>query len=291
MFEIKKQMFEIAHKMSHTMHYTTMTDTLNRTVNHRRRNQDKMRTRTNARALFSTLVVVVALGAACSKKSAPEAPPPPPPIAAAPPARPTVTLQANPTFITRGDSSTLTWSSTNATSLSISPGIGNVSAQGTQTVTPRDAITYTITATGPGGTADSSAHVSVGAAAPPAPVAHEQSIQELFEKEVKDAYFDYDAADIRADARDALSQTAQFLRSYPQLKIVVEGHCDERGSTEYNLALGDRRAAAAKQFLVSLGISADRMESVSYGKEKPFCTASNEDCWRQNRRAHFVMGK
>jgi len=116
-------------------------------------------------------------------------------------------------------------------------------------------------------------------------------MQQLFEREVKDAYFDYDKADIRADARDNLSQTAQFLRSYPQVKIVIEGHCDERGSTEYNLALGDRRAAAAKQFLASLGISADRMETVSYGKERPFCTASDEACYTQNRRAHIVMGK
>ena len=249
-----------------------------------------MRTRTYARALFSTLLVVVALGAAC-KKPAPQAPPPPPPPAVAPPARPTVNLQASPTFIQRGESTTLTWSSTNATSLTLSPGIGNVSAEGTQRVTPQDAITYTITATGPGGTADASVHVSVSAPPPPAPVAHEPSLQELFDKEVKDAYYDYDKADIRADARDALSQTAQFLRSYPQLKVVIEGHCDERGSTEYNLALGDRRAAAAKQFLVSLGIPADRMETVSYGKERPFCSASTEACWQQNRRAHFVMGK
>jgi peptidoglycan-associated lipoprotein len=113
----------------------------------------------------------------------------------------------------------------------------------------------------------------------------------LFDRNVKDAFFDYDKADVRADARDALSQTAQFLRSYPQMRIVVEGHCDERGSTEYNLALGDRRAASAKQFLVSLGIQAERMQVVSYGKERPFCSASNEACWQQNRRAHFVMAK
>jgi len=116
-------------------------------------------------------------------------------------------------------------------------------------------------------------------------------MEELFERDVKDAYFDYDKADIRSDARDALSQTAQFLRSYPQLKVAIEGHCDERGSTEYNLALGDRRAASAKQFLVSLGIPADRMQTVSYGKERPFCTASDEACYKQNRRAHFVMAK
>ena len=127
---------------------------------------------------------------------------------------------------------------------------------------------------------------------PPPPVkAAEPTLQELFDKSVKDAFFDYDKADIRSDARDALTATAQFLRSYPQLKVVIEGHCDERGSTEYNLALGDRRAAAAKQFLTSLGISADRMENVSYGKERPFCTASTEECYQQNRRAHIAMGK
>lgn len=249
-----------------------------------------MRTRTYARALFGILIAIVAMGAAC-KKPAPQAPPPPPPPAAAPPARPTVNLQASPTFIQQGQSTTLTWSSTNATSLTLSPGIGAVSAEGTQTVSPQDTTTYTITATGPGGSADASVRVTVSVPPPPAPTAHEPTLQELFDKEVKDAFFDFDKADIRADARDALSQTAQFLRSYPQVKVVIEGHCDERGSTEYNLALGDRRAASAKQFLVSLGIPADRMETVSYGKERPFCTASTEECWQQNRRAHIIMAK
>jgi len=249
-----------------------------------------MRTRTNARALFSTLLLLVALGAAC-KKPAPQAPAPTLPPPAEPPARPMVNLQASPTSIQRGQSTKLTWSSTNATSLTLSPEIGAVTAEGTQTLSPQDTVTYTITATGPGGTADASVRVSVTVPPPPAPAVHEPTLQELFDKDVKDAYFDYDKADIRADARDALTQTAQFLRSYPQMKVVVEGHCDERGSTEYNLALGDRRAAAAKQFLVSLGIPADRLETVSYGKERPFCSASTEECYMQNRRAHFVMGK
>jgi peptidoglycan-associated lipoprotein len=139
--------------------------------------------------------------------------------------------------------------------------------------------------------ADSSVRISVTPPPPPAPAAHVDTIDELFAKNVKDAFFDYDAADIRADARDALSQTAQFLRTQPDIKVVIEGHCDERGSTEYNLALGDRRAAAAKQFLVSLGLSADRMQTVSYGKERPFCSASTEECWQQNRRAHIVLAK
>jgi peptidoglycan-associated lipoprotein len=248
-----------------------------------------MRTRQHARILFTALLAILALSAAC-KKPAPQAPPPPPPPPAAPPASPTVNLQASPTTIQRGESVTLTWSSTNATTVSLSPGIGNVSAEGTQRVTPQDSITYTITATGPGGSADANARITVSVPPPPQKAA-EPSMQELFDRSVKDAYFDYDKADIRPDARDALTQTAQFLRSYPQLKVVIEGHCDERGSTEYNLALGDRRAAAAKQFLTSLGISGDRLETVSYGKERPFCTASTEECYMQNRRAHIVMGK
>jgi peptidoglycan-associated lipoprotein len=255
-----------------------------------------MRTRTHTKALFSTLILVVALVAAC-KKPAPQAPTPPPPTqrpsAAAPSARPTVTLQSSSTFIQRGESVTLTWSSTNATTLNLSPGMGNVAPQGSTRVTPADSTTYTITATGPGGSADATVHISVTTPAPATPTgkAAPSSIQDLFNREVKDAFFDYDKADIRADARDALSQTAQFLRSYPQVKVGIEGHCDERGSTEYNLALGDRRAASAKQFLVSLGIAANRMETVSYGKERPFCSDHTEDCWKQNRRAHFIMAK
>jgi peptidoglycan-associated lipoprotein len=202
-----------------------------------------------------------------------------------------VTLQVSPTIIQRGDSATLSWSSTNATSLSLSPGVGAVTAEGSTKVTPSDSTSYTITATGPGGSADATARVSVTAPPPPPPMVHTPSLQEMFDAAVKDAYFDYDKADIRADAKDALAQTAQFLRSNADVKVVIEGHADERGSTEYNLALGDRRAAAAKQFLVSLGLTADRMETVSYGKERPFCSASNDECWQQNRRAHFVLAK
>ena len=250
-----------------------------------------MRTRTHARALFGMLLAVVLLGAAC-KKPVVQAPPPPPPPPVAPPARPTVTLQASPTLVQKGESATLTWSSTNATSLNLSPGVGNVTPEGNTRVTLSDSTTYTITATGPGGTADATARVSVAPPPPPPPpVVHEPSIQELFDRDVKDAFFDYDKADIRPDGRDALSATAKFLSAHPQVKVVLEGHCDERGSTEYNLALGDRRAAAAKQFVVSLGISADRVETVSYGKEKPFCSASTEECWQQNRRGHFVLAK
>src|SRR2546425_1132335 len=128
-------------------------------------------------------------------------------------------------------------------------------------------------------------------AAPPPPPPPAESIEDLFRKNVQDAFFDFDKSDVRSDAREALTKTGQFLRSYSQVRVTIEGHCDERGSTEYNLALGDKRAQAAKQFLISLGVPAERMDTVSYGKERPFCTTHDEDCWQQNRRAHFVMAK
>jgi peptidoglycan-associated lipoprotein len=224
----------------------------------------------------------------CAKK--PVAPPPPPPAPAPAPARPTVTLQASPTSINKGDSTTLSWSSTNATQLSIAPDVGAVSPEGSTKVAPSNSATYTITATGPGGSADASVRVTV-AAPPPAPPPAGPSIEELFAREVQDSYFDYNKADIRPDAREALGKTANFLRDHPQVKVTIEGHCDERGSTEYNLSLGDRRASATKQYLVSLGISGDRMNTVSYGKEKPFCMDHNETCWQQNRRGHFIMAR
>jgi peptidoglycan-associated lipoprotein len=240
------------------------------------------------RACLLTAFAAAALTVGCSKKPVvtKTEPQPPPPAA-----RPTVTLQANPTSINKGDSSTLSWSSTNATQLTIAPEVGAVAPEGSTKVTPSDSTTYTITASGPGGTADSTVRVTVGAPPPPPAPAQNATLEEMFLKEVQDAYFDLDKADIRTDARAALAKTADFLRNYPQVKVVVEGHCDERGSTEYNLALGDRRAAAVKQYLVSLGIGADRMSTVSYGKEKPFCMESNEGCWQRNRRGHFVMAK
>jgi len=229
----------------------------------------------------------IAFAAGCTKKpaAAPAPPPPPPP----PATRPSVSLQANPTSINKGDSTTLSWTSTDATQLTISPDVGAVTAQGSTKVTPSDSTTYTITASGPGGSADSSARVTVSAPPPPPPPQQESNdYDKLFLQEVKDAYFDFNKADIRGDAREALAKTADFLRKYPQIKTTIEGHCDERGSTEYNLVLGDRRAAAVKNYLVQLGISTDRLTTTSLGKERPFCTESNEECWQRNRVGHFV---
>lgn len=106
---------------------------------------------------------------------------------------------------------------------------------------------------------------------------------------LQDAYFDYDAADLRDDARSALSANAEWLKRYPSIQVLISGHCDERGTSAYNLALGDSRANAARAYLESLGVSGGRLRTVSYGKERPFCGESSEDCWQQNRRAHFVI--
>lgn len=212
-----------------------------------------------------------------------------PAAAPAPPQQPTVTLNASPTSVNAGETVTLSWSSTNATDLDIEPGIGKVAPQGSTPANPTTSTTYTITATGPGGSATATAHVDVNAPAAAPAAAAPPNLSELFEQNVKDVFFDLDKAELRGDARDALTKDAEFLRSYPDVHISIEGHCDERGSTEYNLALGQSRAQAAKNYLISLGISADRMETVSWGKERPFCTEHNEDCWQQNRRDHFVL--
>ncbi len=102
-------------------------------------------------------------------------------------------------------------------------------------------------------------------------------------------YFDFDRAELRTDARDRLTANARFLQERPELVVAIEGHADERGTSEYNLALGDRRAATTRSYLASLGVTPDRARTVSYGEERPECTDSREACWWKNRRAQFVI--
>jgi peptidoglycan-associated lipoprotein len=243
----------------------------------------------SSRKLILTLsfAALAVFAGGCKKKvaTAPPAQTPTPP-----PAQPTVTLNASPTSINSGQTVTLSWSSTNATDLDIQPSVGKVSPEGSTPVTPTESTSYTITATGPGGSATATAQVTVTAPTPAA-TAPSPGIEELWSQNITDAFFDLDKSDLRPDARDALTKDAEFLRSYPDVRISIEGHCDERGSTEYNLGLGERRADAAKNYLVSLGIAANRIDTVSWGKERPFCTEHNETCWQQNRRAHLVMAK
>lgn len=104
-----------------------------------------------------------------------------------------------------------------------------------------------------------------------------------------DVYFEFDKFDLKPEARDRLAKNAQFLKDNGQFTISIEGHCDERGTNEYNLALGEKRSAAAREYLVSLGIDSSRIRTISYGEERPMCTEGREDCWWQNRRAHFLL--
>ncbi len=218
--------------------------------------------------------------AGCAKKQPVASAPPPPP----PPA-PTASLSANPDSITAGQSTQLTWRTENASDVSLE-GIGSVDANGSQTVSPSSSTTYRLTAKGPGGTQQATARVTVSA--PQAAAATESEIDQ-FNRIVKDVYFDYDMYSIRDDASRQLATNAAFLAEHPNLRFTVEGHCDERGSTEYNLALGDNRATAVRDALSKAGVRPDRIKTISYGKEKPFCTQSSEDCWQQNRRGHFVL--
>jgi peptidoglycan-associated lipoprotein len=243
--------------------------------------------------LLSVVAMVVTLGA-CHKEKVTAAPPPPPPAAAAPSPEPVVSLTAEPATVEAGQSVTLSWASKDATEVSIQPGVGSVQATGSTTVTPKESTTYVATANGPGGSKTASARVTVTTpppSAPPPPMQAKVTEEEMFSAKIQDAYFDYDKSDIREDAQAALTADADILKANADILFTIEGHCDERGSEEYNLGLGDRRATAAKNFLINLGISANRIFTISYGKDRPFCTDSTEDCWQSNRRAHLVFGR
>ena len=108
-------------------------------------------------------------------------------------------------------------------------------------------------------------------------------------KDIKDIFFDFDEYIIRDDSITRLQSNASVIKSKKVKTVIIEGHCDERGTNEYNLALGERRAQSTKRYLTALGISPNNISTISYGEEKPFCSEQNEDCWQQNRRAHFVV--
>jgi peptidoglycan-associated lipoprotein len=231
------------------------------------------------------LAAVIMLGA-CHKKTAPPPPPPPPP-----PASPTAAISVSPDTVQQGQSATLTWQTSNATDVSID-GIGAVQPSGSQQVSPGDSTTYHLVAKGAGGTQEATTRLTVTQPPPPPQAAAPSPTEEdLFGRSIKDIYFDYDKSDIRGDEQSAIQIDAQFLSQHTNISFTIEGHCDDRGSTEYNLALGDQRAQSVKSALTSAGISASRIKTISYGKEKPFCLEDNEACWQQNRRGHFVYQK
>jgi peptidoglycan-associated lipoprotein len=234
------------------------------------------------------LVALVAVSGCAKKKPLPQ--PATAPTAAAPAPAPTAQITATPTLVSAGDQVQLSWRTTDATSVSID-GIGDVPTTGVKTVTPSVSTSFHLVARGEGGTAEATARVTVNA--PPAVVVptSTMSAEEEFKANVQDIFYDYDTADIRTDAQATLSRNAQYLVSHPEVKVVVGGYCDERGSNEYNIGLGQNRGDAVKNALVTAGVAANRIRVVSYGKEKPFCSESTEECWQQNRRAGFTLDR
>jgi peptidoglycan-associated lipoprotein len=243
-------------------------------------------------AVVLTLGLMVLAGG-CAKKVVPppatKAVEPVPPVPVTPPAAvPTISLSAQPSTIMKGQSTVLRWQSANATTVELDSGIGMVESSGQITLVPSGSSTYTAKATGPGGTAAASTRVTVELpVAVPAPPA--LSDQEFLQKRIQDLFFDYNKFDIRNDQLSVADANIRALQERPNLKIMIEGHCDERGSEKFNLALGDRRANAVKSYLVERGVSPDRVDTTSYGKERPFNMGHNEEAWAQNRRAHFIL--
>ena len=210
----------------------------------------------------------------------------PPPAVTAP--SPTAELRVTPATVENGQSAKLSWQTQNATAINID-GVGTVAASGSMNITPPDSTTYHLTATGNGGSTDASARITVNASTT---TVSKITDEQLFAQNVKDIFFSYDNYQISSDQEAALNADAEFLAQHPNMKLVIEGHCDERGSEDYNMGLGDNRANIVRDILAKHGVTGDRVHTISYGKERPFCTKSeDESCFKENRRAHFVLQK
>ena len=246
------------------------------------------------RSLLTLAAASMLLLAGCGKKKSA----PPPYIApdVTPVSAPTASLTAEPSAIDLGQSVVLNWRTSGATSVSID-GIGTVNPNGTQTVTPSNSTNFHLVARGDGGTQEANVRVTVRV--PVAPSADSGTASNLgdmgtdaaFHAAVQDVFFGYDSYDLDSTAQSNASQAANYLNAHPAIKIVIGGFCDERGSAEYNLALGENRANAAKTALVNAGVTASRIRVISFGKEKQFCTEQNDACWQQNRRAQFSLDR
>jgi peptidoglycan-associated lipoprotein len=235
----------------------------------------------------SLSILAVAFGLAatgCHHKMAAVNNTPPAPTKTAP--APVASLSVTPESVQRGQTAQLSWNTQNASAVAID-GLGTVAASGSKQITAQESTTYHLSAKGDGGSAEASAHLTV---TEPKKAVADLTEEQLFAQNVKDIFFNYDNAEIRKDEEALINADAQFLAAHPNMRLVIEGHCDERGSENYNMVLGDSRAKRVRDALVQQGISADRVKLISYGKEKPFCTTAEvESCWSQNRRAHFVL--
>jgi peptidoglycan-associated lipoprotein len=232
--------------------------------------------------LFSTAILATTLFlTACSSKklTTTKQPTAPAPVA------PTATLTAAPGSIEQGQSTTLSWQTTDATQIAID-GLGTVPASGSRLIAPGSTQTYILTATGAGGSTEARATVTVNPkAAKATPVVTGGDSLAM----IKDVFFEFDRSTIRAADLPVTQNDAHLLAQHPETSVLIEGHCDDRGSEEYNLALGVSRASAMRNVLIQQGVDAGRIKTVSYGKEKPFCTQEDESCWQQNRRDHVVV--
>jgi len=243
-------------------------------------------------ALLASVALIAATG--CHHKQ-----PLPNPGANAPDtniAPPTASIIADPLSIELGQSVVLNWRTTNATAVSID-GIGQVAVNGTQTVSPANSTNFHLVAKGDGGTTEANVRVTVTI-----PTVTPGSGSDIgsdigagseaeFHANVQDIFFDYDSAELRTDAQASVSAAARYLNSHAGVRVLIAGFCDDRGSAEYNITLGENRADAAKSALVSAGVSPNRIRTVSYGKERQFCTEETETCWQQNRRDQFSIDK
>jgi peptidoglycan-associated lipoprotein len=215
------------------------------------------------------------------------------------PARPSISISADQEAITRGQSTTLRWTSNNANTVTISE-LGTVPSSGSRVVSPSQSTTYNATATGAGGTENASARVTVTEDAAPgerprtSTSGPNPTIAAIFNQRVQSVYFALDRADLTPESQDKLRRGAEWLTQGPNRSITfrIEGNCDPRGTEEYNIGLGERRAQASKEFLTSLGVEASRIQTVSYGKER--ATGSGEGSpsqspsWAHDRRDDFV---
>lgn len=232
--------------------------------------------------LIAFVALAVAVLSGCPSKTPVASTPPAPPA----PTAPTANIEAAPATVQPGQPVVITWKTENATDVRIDP-VGAVPTSGSKTITPSESTTYHLTAKGPGGVQESDARITVIAASAANSANNPEEAIPTEAATRLDVFFDTDDYSIRPDQFTTIRNDAAFLKEHPELHIVVEGHCDEMGSTEYNLALGDRRAAEVKVALEKAGVSPNRMRAISYGKEQPFCHEESDSCWKMNRRAHI----
>jgi OmpA-OmpF porin, OOP family len=210
----------------------------------------------------------------------------PPPVAAPPPRAATVTLSANPATIVQGQCATLTWSSTNATGVSLAPGVGSVDPSGSRQVCPASTTQYTIAATGPGGRGTAAATVAV--TPPPTPAA--APAPRVVDRLTIQLHFDFDKATIGPAGQAELEKAVAFVKRYPGAKVSIAGHTDSTGTDEYNMGLSQRRATAVKDYLVKQGAAdAQRITTVGYGETRPIASNATPEGRTQNRRAEILI--